>query len=449
MDFLRLLLPAGAGAAVLVLAPAATRGWVTASLAAVAGVAGWIATRHRAREVRLADWVRGVRGGERVPAPLATGEPDALDRISSDFGSLVEEFLREGAGLREERDRLEAVLGAMVEGVLVIDANGTILRANDRAREIFEVAPDDTLVGRRLGDVSRDPELGAFVRESSASAGRASRELEVRGAIHRFLRVNSGPTVDGRFRVLVFHDVTDTRRLERVRTDFVANVSHELRTPLTAIKGFAETLASSGFQDRESAARYVGIIDRHAGRLGRLIDDLLVLSDLELGRGPLSIEDLGLADAVRDAAELLAEPARRGGVAVELAVPDVLRVACDPDRLAQVLSNLLDNAIKYAPGGHVRLAAKVFGDGTMVELAVSDDGCGIPAEDLPRIAERFYRVDKARGREFGGTGLGLSIVKHIVQLHGGQLSIESRLGGGTTVRVALPRATESRGSDMA
>ena len=152
---------------------------------------------------------------------------------------------------------------------------------------------------------------------------------------------------------------------------------------------------------------------------------------------------------MRDAAELLAEPARRGGVAVELAVPDVLRVACDPDRLAQVLSNLLDNAIKYAPGGHVRLAAKVSGDGTMVELAVSDDGCGIPAEDLPRIAERFYRVDKARGREFGGTGLGLSIVKHIVQSHGGQLSIESRLGGGTTVRVALPRATESRGSDLA
>ncbi len=343
--------------------------------------------------------------------------------------------------LEHERDRLEAILSAMVEGVVVIDGHGTVLRANDRALAIFDLPGGEAISGRRLWDLSRDPEFNAVVREALAGRRPTVREVELRGAIDRQLRVTVGPTADGSAWVLVFHDVTETKHLERVRTDFVANVSHELRTPLTAIKGFAETLASSGFEDRERAAHYVAIIDRQAERLARLIEDLLVLSDLELGRSHMRIEPVAVSEAVREVVELLGERARRAGVRLEADVSGEPYAACDADRLAQVLSNLVDNAIKYTPsGGHVTIRGRRSPDDSVVELEVSDTGSGIPTEDLPRIAERFYRVDKARSRELGGTGLGLAIVKHIVQAHGGRLAIDSRLGAGTIVRVALPGA---------
>jgi two-component system phosphate regulon sensor histidine kinase PhoR len=295
-----------------------------------------------------------------------------------------------------------------------------------------------------LWDLSRDVEFNAVVREALASQQPTVREVELRGAIQRHLEVTVGPTADGSAWVLVFHDVTETKRLERVRTDFVANVSHELRTPLTAIKGFAETLGSSGFDDRARAAHFVSIIDRQAERLSRLIDDLLILSDLELGKMPVRVRPVALAPIVREVADLLSEPARRGGLALQIDVAPELRVQGDPDRLTQVVSNLLDNAIKYTPGGgRVCILGRQVPGMPLVELAVEDTGAGIPAEDLPRLAERFYRVDKARVRELGGTGLGLSIVKHIVQAHGGTLRFDSRVGVGTTVTVRLPSADQT------
>jgi two-component system phosphate regulon sensor histidine kinase PhoR len=435
----RALAPAVAGWLAATVLPFEGRArFVTAATAAIV-TAAWATHRRSERIQQLRGWSRRVFAGERVSPPLRAGRPDAIDALTEDLGAMTAEL---GAGmtrLENERDRLEAILAAMVEGVIVIDGHGTILRANDRVAETFGFGESRPLTGLRLWDLSRDVEFNAVVRDALASQQPTVREVELRGAIQRHLEVTVGPTADGSAWVLVFHDVTDTKRLERVRTDFVANVSHELRTPLTAIKGFAETLGSSGFDDRVRAAHFVSIIDRQAERLSRLIDDLLILSDLELGKMPVRVRPVALAPIVREVADLLAEPARRGGVELVIDVDPDVRVQGDPDRLTQVVSNLLDNAIKYTPdGGRVRVVGRHVAGTSSVELAVEDTGAGIPAEDLPRLAERFYRVDKARIRELGGTGLGLSIVKHIVQAHGGSLRFASRVGVGTTVTVELP-----------
>lgn len=439
----RALLPAAAGWAVWALLPVASDGVrLIAAVAAAGGVATWGARRDAIRLAQLREWARRVRAGERVSPPLGESAPDGLDQLSGELGDMAAALGEGLTRLENERDRLEAILAAMVEGVIVIDGHGTILRANARVSETFGSTPDRPLAGLRLWDLSRDVEFNAVVRDALASQRPTVREVELRGVTQRHLEVTVGPTADGSAWVLVFHDVTETKRLERVRTDFVANVSHELRTPLTAIKGFAETLLSSGFADRERALHFVSIIDRQAERLSRLIDDLLILSDLELGKMPVRRRPVALEPIVREVEDLLAEPARRGGVTLHVEVAPELRVEGDPDRLTQVVSNLLDNAIKYTPaGGRVSIVARA--DGGAVELSVADTGAGIPAEDLPRLAERFYRVDKARIRELGGTGLGLSIVKHIVQAHGGTLRFASRVGAGTTVTVTLPAATDA------
>ena len=289
------------------------------------------------------------------------------------------------------------------------------------------------------------------MRELAAGAGIASRDVTLSAGTGPTLQVNAARLrgVDGEAFgfVLVLHDVTELRRLEVIRRDFVANVSHELRTPLTAIKGYAETLLGSAGDDRETARRFLAIIDRHSERLGRLIDDLLTLSDLELGRTPMRLNARHRrVGGGRRAADLR----RAGGAGGRDASrrrsrPALPPVHADGDRLRQVLINLVDNAIKYTPAGARSWSAPCPRRATehagMVEIAIEDSGIGIPAQDLPRLTERFFRVDKARSRELGGTGLGLAIVKHIVQAHGGSLAISSALGQGTTVRVFFPAAT--------
>jgi signal transduction histidine kinase len=224
-----------------------------------------------------------------------------------------------------------------------------------------------------------------------------------------------------------------------VRTEFVANVSHELRTPLTAIQGYLETLLSGALEEPENARRFLEIVLRHSERLGRLLNDLTDLSNIELGKVALRREPVRLDEVVASVAEMIAPRATRSRVTVAADTPaDLPMVMADRDRLVQILINLVDNAVKYTPeGGAVRVTAGTARD-AMIEVVIADTGIGIPAADLPRITERFYRVDKARSRELGGTGLGLAIVKHLVLAHGGELRIESREGQGTTVRFTLP-----------
>jgi two-component system phosphate regulon sensor histidine kinase PhoR len=239
--------------------------------------------------------------------------------------------------------------------------------------------------------------------------------------------------------LLVLHDVTELRRLERVRTAFVANVSHELRTPLTSIRGYLETLLDGALEEPANARRFLEIAHTHAERLSRLVDDLLQLSDIETGRVVLKPASLQLHEVAVDVVAFFEKQAAQKNLCLINNVPCDLRVQADWDRLTQIFVNLVDNAVKYTPEqGRITLGADHGAKG-FVHVWVVDTGIGIPSTDLPRITERFYRVEKARSRELGGTGLGLAIVKHLVQAHGGELWLESELGKGTTVNFSLPQ----------
>jgi len=294
--------------------------------------------------------------------------------------------------------------------------------------------------------VIRNVDLHDVLGESRLVADGAvvSREIKLSEPSGRVLQVHAVPlrfTGEARGVVMVLHDITELRRLEQVRTEFVANVSHELRTPLTAIHGYLETLLDGALEEPENARRFLEIVFRHTERLGRLTDDLTDLSNIELGRISLRLEPTSVADVADSVLAIIAPRAVTGHVTVEAKLPAGLpEVVADRDRLAQILINLVDNAVKYTPkGGRVWLEGRVREPG-VVEVAVCDTGTGIPKADLPRLTERFYRVDKARSRELGGTGLGLAIVKHLVLAHGGELTIDSELWKGTTVRFTLPAA---------
>jgi two-component system phosphate regulon sensor histidine kinase PhoR len=266
----------------------------------------------------------------------------------------------------------------------------------------------------------------------------------VPGAVERAVQVNAVPLVLGDADVgvvMLLQDLTELRRLETVRTEFIANVSHELRTPLTAIHGYLETLIGGGLDEPEQAGKFLAIVFRHTERLGRLLDDLTDLSNIELGRVRLRLGPVAIPDVVESVLAIMRPRAEAGGVALAADLPpDLPNVSADHDRLAQILINLVDNAVKYTgEGGRVTVGGRRV-DAATVEAVVTDTGVGIPRADLPRITERFYRVDRARSRELGGTGLGLAIVKHLVIAHGGALTIESEPGRGTTVHFTLPIA---------
>jgi two-component system phosphate regulon sensor histidine kinase PhoR len=410
-----------------------------------------LSLRLQARVRRMAEFARRVATADFPAAPLPVGGADELGTLEAHLNAMSRSLAREMSRLTEEKEKIESILRAMTEGVVVIDRRGALVLLNDNARAMLRLPAAGELGGVPLRDLLRQPAIGRLLEEVLAcdcSKGCLTRELALDD--DRWLRVNAaslrGASAEAAGFVLVFHDVTELKRLETVRADFVANVSHELRTPLAAIKGYADTLLRSPPQDPDLARQFLEVIDRHSERLGRLIEDLLVLSDLESGRIRLDSQAVAVTDVVAGALELFEKRAREKGLRLEARIEDeALAVQGDPDRLQQLLINLVDNAVKYTPaGGRVRLAAEASpASGAArprVEIRVEDTGCGIPKRDLPRITERFYRVDKARSRELGGTGLGLAIVKHIVQLHEGELNVESEPGKGTRVSVFLPRA---------
>ena len=427
-------------------APVATG--LVAAMALGVGVA-WLLSGAMVRRIqRLVRFAAALASGTAAP-PLGPERNDELGVLERQLADMAHEVSATLAAMRAERERLEAILRGMVEGVLVVDLGGRVVLLNARARELLDLTPSIDATGRALVELVRDPGLTDLPRELATGPGVLSRGLALDGGTGPSLQVNAARLVGGDGTpfgfVLVLHDVTELRRLEIVRRDFVANVSHELRTPLTAIKGYAETLLGPAGDTRETALRFLQVIDRHSERLGRLIDDLLALSDLEFGRTPLRRRALAIEPAIDDIVQILGERARLRGVELASEVaPNTPLIHADGDQLRQVLINLVDNAIKYTPeGGRVHVAARpATSNVAAVELTVADTGVGIPSRDLPRLTERFFRVDKARSRDLGGTGLGLAIVKHIVQAHGGRLAIDSELGHGTTVRVTLPAAPD-------
>jgi two-component system phosphate regulon sensor histidine kinase PhoR len=348
-----------------------------------------------------------------------------------------------------EKEKADSILRCMIEGVLVLDPKGHVLVMNDQAKAMFHVPREREIHGVSMLEISRHPEVRKILHEVLAfefAGQRYSKEVELDE--ERWFRVNAVRLRDSQGQplgsILVFHDITDIKRFESMRSDFVANVSHELRTPLTAIRGYVETLLETPPADPRDCRHFLDIIDRHSARLSRLTEDLLTLSDLESGNIQLALQPLDPNHLIQRVLEIFWDRAAKKDVKlVHDSESDLPKLHGDVDRLQQLFINLVDNAIKYTPsGGTVTLSAARSapdnGAPPRVEISVHDTGPGIPEKDLPRLTERFYRVDKARSRDLGGTGLGLAIVKHIVQAHKGELRIESTINKGTTVRVRLP-----------
>jgi len=330
-----------------------------------------------------------------------------------------------------------AIFSAMRDGLLVVDPERRITLLNGALQELFALK-DDSL-GAPLLETLRDANVEEAISETFRRREAIQREIVV---ANRQLQINSVPmgkdNGDIVGAVVLFHDITELKRADEMRRDFVANVSHELRTPLSILRGYIETLLDDPKMPRTETARILEVMEQHSKRLGLLANDLLTLAQLESGGSSLHLSEIDLtqffAGLIRDWKKEFLAKDLKGIVDVAASVP-VIRA--DEARLREVFDNLLDNAVKYSSNnGEIRLQGVRRGDETV--LSVSDDGIGISNEDLPRIFERFYRADKARSRERGGTGLGLSIVKHIAQLHGGRVEAESELERGTTIRVILP-----------
>jgi len=357
----------------------------------------------------------------------------AFDRMADNLQQKIED-------ITTAHDRQQGILSAMVEGVMLVDSGGRVLLVNQALLRLLEVTRDP--VGLIPSEVLRNPDLQEAVGEVLRGRDYLSREIRTLGADPRHLEVHlarlAGDSPQAGGAVAVFHDISERKRVDKMRRDFVANVSHELRTPLTAIRGSAETLLDGALESPQYARHFVEMIERHAQRLQRLVEDLLDLARLESGQAPPQKDAVDAAELADAVLATFSDLAADKGLELTRSLPrEGLKLWGDRRQLEQAALNLMDNAIKYTqPGGKVELGIQSAGDKTVI--AVSDTGPGIDPQHLPRLFERFYRVDKNRSREMGGTGLGLAIVKHIVQAHGGALEVESHPGQGSVFRLIIP-----------
>ena len=377
----------------------------------------------------------------KVPAPKTReigGLADSLNTMARELDDKI-------ATITRQRNELQAVLSSMSEGVLAFDSEQRVISLNDEAARLIGVEPDEARQ-RTIQEVIRNPALQRFVGDALAGdepveadlvlhVGRLERYLQAHGAV---LRDADGVRIGA---VVVLNDVTRLHRLEQIRREFVANVSHEIRTPVTSIKGFAETLLDGADDDPGDRQRFLTIISDQADRLAALVDDLLSLSRLEQGaeEPTLPVELGDLCAPLKVAVDVCAVKAAEKAVTIALKCPGNVAARFNPPLVERAVVNLIDNAVKYSErGGTVEVNGLVH-DGEVV-IRVRDEGCGIAAVHLPRLFERFYRVDKARSREMGGTGLGLAIVKHVAQIHDGWVTVQSEPGRGSTFEIHLPAA---------
>ena len=356
----------------------------------------------------------------------------ALDQLAASLKGTLQE-------LRSERDLQVRIMEGMQEGVLVLDGNDRVVMMNQALRAMLLLGADSR--GKPPIEVVRHAELEELIERAKAEKTIAPSEIDLPGIKPRRLLVHASALAgEGGGLLAVCVDVTDLRRLESLRRDFVANVSHELRTPVTAVLSAAETLTTSALSDKNAAIRFVGIINRNALRLQSLIDDLLELSRLESNQFRLKDEQVDLPSVVGIVLGLFREKAEQKGVKLAARIPKAFPTQrTDQRAVEQVLSNLVDNAIKYCPSGSSVTVSAAEEPGE-IRLSVVDTGLGIDPKHLPRLFERFYRVDAGRSRDAGGTGLGLSIVKHLAEAMGGRVEVESTVGKGSTFSCWLPRA---------
>jgi len=419
------------------------RNILTATLTALgvalasAVVIGWLFSARVSRRVRaIAEVAHRYRGGDLSASRLDYGD-DELGVVARGLDNAVQVVGRQLAEQARDRSRMEAILSGMIEGVIVVDPQGRLQLANQAAMRMLRV--DDLSLGRHYVESIRHPAIAELV--AAALAGRIPEGLQMsppRDA-SRTIMARAAPAAGGSEHgaVLVLHDITELRRADQIRRDFVANVSHELRTPLTAIRGYVEALAE-GDTSPEESQRFLSIITRHTERMERLVKDLLRLARLDAGQETVDLVACDARNLIVSVVTELSSTLDQRDQRVEITIaPDSETLRADPTKLHDVLRNLVANAITYSPE-HTTILIEAARNGSSYVLSVADQGPGIPEEDLSRVFERFYRVDKSRARDPGGTGLGLAIVKHLIELHKGTVRAENRVEGGARVVITLP-----------
>lgn len=374
-------------------------------------------------------------------ARVKVRKQDEVGELGHAINAMAESLEVQMTRIRQNESQLESVLDNMINGVMMIDPTGKIVLMSRRAEEILGFSARE-LVGRNYAEAKQQYELSQLIQEALASREHIREEITFYFPEERLLELNLVPInqENNEFSglLLVLQDVTAIRRLERMRSEFVANVSHELKTPIAAVKGFAETLLGGAVNDEETARSFLQIIFDESDRLNRLIGDILALSKIESKRVPLYFSPVELDSFMTKTVTMMETEAARKSIKLDLKMENGLYVEADEDRLRQIMMNVIANGINYTPeGGKVSVNIKSI-DEDHIRIQISDTGIGIPKKDLPRIFERFYRVDKARSRSSGGTGLGLSIVKHLVELHKGTISVTSEVGMGSTFVIELP-----------
>jgi len=415
------------------------------AFAALLILVSWLLARSLAWRIhRLTDMADHLldRSLPRLPLPAGDDELGDLARSLSRMAPRIEELVNR---LTNELTRREAILAGMTDGVLAVDARLNVTFCNHAFIEA--VGDHGPAEGVPLIRIVRDPVLFQIVKQVVDSGAAQRKRLQLSAPETRSFEVYAVPlaSTSSRGAMAILHDVTPAEKLERVKRDFIANVSHEIRTPLATIRGYAETLLDGGLEDEHNRRKFVEIIQANGVRLNNIAADLLTLSELEGGRSDAQPRPISINDALSSAIRAIEPAANLMNVQLLAGpIPDLYLMGFGI-RLEHALLNLLDNAVKFnKPQGKVHVDVRDR-SGDRIEIRVSDTGLGIPAEDLSRIFERFYRVDKARSRQVGGTGLGLSIVKHAVEQMGGTVSVESELGKGSTFLVVLPQCARPRG----
>ena len=412
--------------------------WVVGLFAGA--VLSFFIVRYFAGIMRLRSALRCVANGD-LGRPLTLDLPRGLRAAQRDVEAIARQARELDRAAHRERSELNAVLASIPEGIFTVDRRLCLLQANRGVEAMFQLSASP--VGRSVVEAFGHAAMHRLVQEGLQGGKQHRGEITVEQAgTTRVFELSISPLELGSDHpgaVVVVHNITRIKSLEQVRREFVANVSHELRTPLTIISGYLETLADGGLDDRPMAENALGVMFKHADRLGRLVDDLLTISRAESRSVPLEVQRIDLRDLLRRVVEQFDEPIRSQAATVRITAADGdLTLEADAVRLEQVFINLLENALKYGNRPGLTIDLYVERGGPNIHVQVTDNGPGIPREDQEHVFERFYRVHKDRSRETGGTGLGLSIVKNVVQAHGGNVSVRSAPGEGSTFTVVLP-----------
>ena len=390
----------------------------------------------------MEQFTRKLKDGD-ISGMLLINSSDEMGRLARNINYIVTELQEKVNFANEEKGKLEAAFSSMTDGVLVLDNQGRIEALNNSFKAIFGIRRRD-IIGRTPLEAFRNIELENAIDKYKETGLPVAEEIILGGAQNMILDVSVssilGLPKGEEKTMMVFHDVTRLKKLEKMRVDFVANVTHEIKTPLTAILGFIETLQEGAISEEDTARKFLQTIRKHSERLNRLVDDLLAISNIELGETPLFFESVALGGVVESVLAMINPRAQEKRIVLTKDIPeDLPPVNADRDKLNQILLNVLDNAVKFTPESEkISVTARLHEDNNHVMVNIADTGIGIPKDEIPRLGERFYRVDKTRSRELGGTGLGLSIVKHLMKAHNGAMDIDSRLGVGTIVSLSFP-----------